>query len=89
MVKVPQTMGGLALGTKLLLEQITSAGFVQDSPVLTWMASNVAAVTDHAGNTRPAKDQSADKIDGVVALVMAMSRSALAPALDDSGPVFL
>lgn len=42
-----------------------------DHPVLRWCASNVAVVEDHAENIKPSKDESTDRIDGVVALVMA------------------
>lgn len=42
------------------------------NPVLRWMASNLAVEEDHAGNRRPAKKRSYEKIDGVVALVMAI-----------------
>ena len=38
-------------------------------PVLRWMADNVAVTTDPAGNIKPAKDRSAEKIDGVAALL--------------------
>lgn len=43
-------------------------------PVLTWMAGNVSATQDPAGNIKPDKESSANKIDGIVALIMAMSR---------------
>lgn len=46
------------------------------NPVLTWMASNVRLVRDPAGNIRPAKDKSFEKIDGIVALVMAIGQAA-------------
>ena len=41
-------------------------------PVLEWMASNAAISEDAAGNIKPAKDKSTEKIDGVVAAVMAL-----------------
>lgn len=41
-------------------------------PVLTWMASNVAIREDAQGNIKPAKDKSTEKIDGIVALIMAL-----------------
>jgi phage terminase large subunit-like protein len=44
-------------------------------PVLRWMASNVAVMQDPAGNLKPAKDKSAERIDGVVALIMAIGRA--------------
>lgn len=44
------------------------------NPVLRWMADNVAVAQDPAGNIKPAKDKSSDRIDGIVALVMAIGR---------------
>lgn len=41
-------------------------------PVLRWMASNVAIETDSAGNIKPSKKASTERIDGIVALVMAL-----------------
>lgn len=41
-------------------------------PVLRWMLGNVAVKTDSSGNTRPDKGASANKIDGVVATLMAL-----------------
>jgi len=43
--------------------------------VLTWMADNVVVVEDPAGNIKPAKDRSTEKIDGIVALIMALDRA--------------
>ena len=37
-----------------------------------WMASNVSAKSDPAGNIKPDKEASADKIDGIVALLDAI-----------------
>ena len=44
------------------------------NPVMRWMASNLAVTQDAAGNQKPAKDKSSEKIDGMVALVMALGR---------------
>ncbi len=41
-------------------------------PVLRWMAENTVAKTDAAENIKPDKDKSKEKIDGIVALIMAM-----------------
>lgn len=40
-----------------------------------WMIDNLAAATDAAGNVKPDKGRSADKIDGFSALVTAMARA--------------
>ena len=47
------------------------------NPVLSWMASNVAVKQDPAGNVKPDKSQSVDRIDGIVALVMAIGRTSV------------
>lgn len=45
------------------------------NPVLTWMAGNVVASKDAAGNIKPDKAKSSEKIDGIVALIMALDRA--------------
>lgn len=45
------------------------------NPVLRWMASNVVAKTDEADNIKPDKAKSLEKIDGIVALIMAIGRA--------------
>jgi phage terminase large subunit-like protein len=39
------------------------------------MTVNVAVAQDRAGNSKPAKDKSTERIDGIVALIMAMGRA--------------
>ena len=45
------------------------------NPVLTWMMSNVVMTEDPAGNIKPDKKKSSEKIDGVVALLMGLDRA--------------
>ena len=47
------------------------------NPVLRWMAGNVAIQPDQADNIRPHKGKSSDRIDGIVAAIMAVGRAAL------------
>jgi phage terminase large subunit-like protein len=42
------------------------------NPVLRWMASNVSIKPDTAGNIKPDKAASCERIDGIVAAVMAI-----------------
>lgn len=49
----------------------------QGNPVLTWMADNLVAVSDPAGNLKPDKGKSTERIDGMVALIMAYHRATL------------
>jgi len=44
-------------------------------PVLTWMAHNLVALQDPAGNIKPDKAKSLERIDGMVALIMALDRA--------------
>lgn len=52
-------------------------------PVLAWMVSNVVCHTDAKDNIYPRKERPENKIDGVVALIMALGR-ALSEPPDDS-----
>lgn len=57
---------------KLLMEgQVNHGG----NPVLKWMATNVVMEQDPAGNIKPTKAKSIEKIDGIVALIMAIGRA--------------
>lgn len=57
-------------------------------PVLRWMAGNVAVKQDPAGNFKPDKAQSQGKIDGIVALVMALDRAMRGAPAYHFEPVF-
>ncbi|MGE5553307.1 MAG: terminase large subunit [Betaproteobacteria bacterium] len=45
------------------------------NPVLRWMADNMVVKQDPAGNVKPDKSKSTQKIDGIVALIMALDRA--------------
>ena len=40
-----------------------------------WMADNMVVRKDPAGNLKPDKEKSTEKIDGMVALIMALDRA--------------
>ena len=44
-------------------------------PVLRWMMDNIFVRTDPAGNIKPDKEKSTEKIDGAVATIMALDRA--------------
>lgn len=48
-----------------------------NNPVLNWMADNLVVREDPAGNQKPDKEKSIERIDGMVALVMALARAVL------------
>lgn len=52
------------------------------SPILTWQAGNVVIEMDAAGNRKPTKAKSLDRIDGIVSAIMACGL-----ASTDEGPV--
>ena len=57
---------------KLLMEgRIIHGG----NPVLKWMAQNVVMRQDPAGNIKPDKEKSVEKIDGIVATIMGLDRA--------------
>ena len=60
------------------------------NPVLDWMASNVAVYTDLSGNVRPVKPEHtrAKKVDGIIAVVMALARAMLAGPTSSGGVDF-
>ncbi len=60
-------------------EKLVIAGDLRHGghPVLRWMAASVAVETDAAGNLKPSKKKSVERIDGVVAGIMALGRTLL------------
>jgi phage terminase large subunit-like protein len=58
------------------------------NPVLSWNASNVAAEQDPAGNIKPDKERSREKIDGIVALIMALHRVVANPNIGNTSSVY-
>jgi len=74
---VPVRQGFLSLNapTKELEKRIASKSLVHNGdPVLRWMMSNAAVETDAAGNIKPSKERSREKIDGVSAMVNAIDQ---------------
>ncbi len=63
-------------GTKELM-RLTLEGSIAHGghPVLRWMMDNIHVRTDPAGNIKPDKEKSTEKIDGAVATVMALDRA--------------
>jgi phage terminase large subunit-like protein len=62
------------------LERLIGAKLIRHggNPVLRWMVSNVCVKIDESNNLRPDKKRSTEKIDGVVALIMAIGRAMIA-----------
>lgn len=76
MVPVRQGFGTLSSPAKYL-ETLVAKGELNHGghPVLAWMADNVTIEEDAAGNIKPSKKRSTEKIDGIAALVTALERA--------------
>jgi phage terminase large subunit-like protein len=79
-----QGFASMAGPTKQLMDTVLARTLHHASnPVLNWNASNAAVETDAAGNWKLSKSASRKRIDGMVALVMALGRASL--HLNDGG----
>jgi phage terminase large subunit-like protein len=75
-IMLRQGYATLSAPTKNLEATILGRALRHDgNPVLRRMVSVVAIETDAAGNIKPSKVKSSDRIDGVVALVLALDRA--------------
>jgi phage terminase large subunit-like protein len=52
--------------------KILNGALVHDNPVLTWSVANVRVTRDDADGVKPSKSKSRDKIDPIVAMIMAV-----------------
>src|SRR5918994_1835167 len=78
MVEFRQGFRSMAAPTRELEKLIVSKKLAHGgNPVTRWMAANVAVAQDPAGNLKPAKDKSTERIDGIVAIIMALGRAML------------
>jgi phage terminase large subunit-like protein len=76
MVETPQQVKYLSESMKQVEALVIDGRLHHDgNPVLTWMMSNVVAHEDVKENIYPNKERPENKIDGAVALIMAMSRA--------------
>ena len=75
-VPIGQGFASMSAPTKELLNLVLSQRIRHGgNPILRWMADNMVVRTDPAGNIKPDKERSTEKIDGMVALVMAIDRA--------------
>lgn len=77
----------MAAPTRELLRLVAAGTYRHGAnPLVRWQAGNLIVKQDPAGNLKPDKARSADKIDSVVAAVMALDRAlrhATAPQEED------
>jgi len=78
MVQFGQGFASMAGPTKELYTLVLQKRLAHGgNKVLRWMASNMTVKEDPAGNVKPDKAKSSEKIDGIVAGVMALARGML------------
>ena len=86
-IEYPHQVKYLSPAMKELEAALASGRFHHpDNPVLNWMASNVTARIDKKDELYPNKDAPENKIDGMIAVLMAIGRAMLAEdrgSLDD------
>ena len=75
-VPMGQGFASMSAPTKELEKLILSGQMRHGGhPILRWCAGNVAVEMDAAGNVKPSKKKSTERIDGIVALVMGLDRA--------------
>lgn len=80
LVEVRQGYASLSPPLKELQRLVRAGQFRHGGdPVTRWMINNLAVRMDEAGNVKPDRVSSADKIDGVAAATIALARAMTAP----------
>ena len=75
-IPTPQSAGYMSPPSKEFERLVLDGKVVHgNNPVMRWMMNNVTIYSDPSGNIRPSKQHSGDKIDGVVAAIMALDRA--------------
>jgi phage terminase large subunit-like protein len=76
MIPFGQGYMSMSAPTKELEKMILRGGIWHGNhQVLRWNADNVVVTSDPAGNVKPDKSRSTEKIDGIVALIMGLDRA--------------
>lgn len=76
MIQFGQGFASMSPPTKELMNLVLQKKLVHsNNEVLNWMVDNMIVKTDPAGNIKPDKSKSTEKIDGVVALIMGLDRA--------------
>uniref|UniRef100_A0A6M3JNP2 Putative terminase n=1 Tax=viral metagenome TaxID=1070528 RepID=A0A6M3JNP2_9ZZZZ len=78
LIQFGQGFASMSAPTKELEKMVLAKELAHGgNKVLSWMVSNIAIREDPAGNKKPDKEKSTERIDGVVALIMAIGRAML------------
>lgn len=86
-IEFPQNIQGMSPGAKELEKRVKEESIRHGgNPVLRWMASNTTIRHGPNGTIKPDKDASTEKIDGIVALCMALGRAIVMPTAPEAEP---
>ena len=90
MVQMGQGFASMSAPTKELLRLIAAGRYRHGGhPAVRWQAANVVTRTDPAGNVKVDKQRSTEKVDGIVAAVMALDRWLRQPVKRKQRAVFV
>lgn len=79
-VPIRQGFASLSAPSKELEKRVAARTLRHDgNPVMAWCVASAVVETDPAGNIKPSKAKSTERIDGVVALVTALARAIVQP----------
>jgi phage terminase large subunit-like protein len=75
-VRVPQSYLNMSTPTRMFERAVTGKNLQHDGgPVLSWALSNACTETDFAGNPRVSKRRSVERVDPVIATIVALAAS--------------
>lgn len=87
--RVEMNIGTLSEPTKRFYKMVKTVAFNHGGhPVLRWMVSNVVIYRDTNENIRPSKKSSADKIDGPMAVIVALTALWSNPDTENPNKIF-
>jgi phage terminase large subunit-like protein len=90
LVAISQNHAGLSAGWRELEKAILDHKLRHGGhPILRWMAGNVEVETDAAGNQKPSKAHSTERIDGITGLTMAIGRLIVHIEAEEAEPAVL
>jgi phage terminase large subunit-like protein len=77
LIQVGQGFGAMSAPTREFLRLVAGGWYRHGgNPLIRWQAGNLIVRTDPTGNLKPDKQRSAEKIDSIVAAIMALDRAA-------------
>lgn len=76
MVEFGQGYASMAAPMREIMRMVSNGELAHDGhPILRWNVENVVATQDDAGQMKPSKKKALEKIDGFVAMIMALDRA--------------